>query len=55
VKAEWERESLIEIQKPIGELALQASFAALPTVDGNDGRQVLCYRSYFPASGAAVY
>jgi hypothetical protein len=55
VKAEWARESLIEIQKPIGELALQASFTALPTVDDNDGAVVLCYRSYFPASGAAVY
>jgi len=55
VKPEWARESLIEIQKPIAELALQASFTALPTVDSNDGAVVLCYRSYFPASGAAVY
>ena len=54
-KAEWKRESVVEIQKPIGELALLASFAALPTVDGNDGAVVLCYRSYFPANGAAVY
>jgi hypothetical protein len=55
VKAEWERESLVEIQKPIAELALQASFTALPTLDGNDGALVLCYRSYFPTNGAAVY
>lgn len=55
VKPEWERESLVEIQKPLGELALQASFTALPTVDGNDTATVLCYRSYFPASAAAVY
>jgi hypothetical protein len=54
-KADWARESLVEIQKPIGELALQASFTALPTVDVNDGATVLCYRSYFPASSAAVY
>jgi len=54
-KAEWARESLVLIQKPIGELALQASFTALPTVDINDGPVVLCYRSYFPAGGAAVY
>lgn len=54
-KAEWERERLVEIQKPIGELALHASFTALATVDGNDGAVVLCYRSYFPADGAAVY
>jgi hypothetical protein len=46
---------MVEIQKPIGELALQASFTALPTVDENDGAVVLCYRSYFPAGGAAVY
>ena len=55
VKPEWARETSIEIQKPIGELALQASFTALPTVDINDGALVLCYRSYFPAGGAAVY
>jgi hypothetical protein len=54
-KAEFQRENLIAIQQPIGELALQASFAALPTVDINDGAMVLCYRSYFPASNAAVY
>ena len=54
-KAEWSRESVILIQKPIGELALQASFTALPSVDINDGAVVLCYRSYFPAGGAAVY
>ena len=54
-KAEWTRENFIEIQKPIRELALRASFTALPSVDGNDGAVVLCYRSYFPASGAAVY
>ncbi|MGB0050515.1 MAG: hypothetical protein WBP70_23930 [Terriglobales bacterium] len=54
-KAEWARESLVLIQKPIGELALQASFTALPSVDINDGAVVLCYRSYFPGSGAPVY
>ncbi len=27
-----------------------AKFRALPVIDGNDGAQVLCYRSYFPAS-----
>ena len=55
VKPAWERESLVPIRKPIGEMTLQAAFAALPTVDGNDGAVVLCYRSYFPASGADVY
>ena len=46
-KAEWERENLVEIQKPIGELALQASFTALPTVDGNDGAVVLVLSELF--------
>jgi hypothetical protein len=55
VRTEWEREKLVEIEKPIAALALRASFTALPTVDDNDGAVVLCYRSYFPASGAAVY
>jgi hypothetical protein len=54
-KPAWERESTVEIQKPIGLVALRASFAALPTLDGNDGAVVLCYRSYFPASDAPVY
>ena len=35
--------------------ALHASFLALPTTDVNDGEQVLCYRSYFPAQQAALY
>jgi hypothetical protein len=55
VKAEWVRESLVQIQKPIGEMSLQAAFTALPTVDGNDAAIVLSYRSYFPASAADVY
>jgi hypothetical protein len=55
VTAEWSRETLIEIQPPIVELGLRACFTALPTIDTNDGAVVLSYRSYFPASGAAVY
>jgi hypothetical protein len=35
--------------------ALHASFLALPTEDVNDGEQVLCYRSYFPAPSTALY
>jgi hypothetical protein len=54
-KAEWVRETVVEIQKPLGDLALQASFTALPTVDTNDGAVVLSYRSYFPPSSAAIY
>jgi hypothetical protein len=55
IKPAWAREAVVAIQKPIGEIALGAAFTALPTVDGNDGAVVLCYRSYFPASGADVY
>jgi hypothetical protein len=51
----WERELRVPIEKPIGLLALRAAFTALPSVDENDGAVVLCYRSYFPAGGAAVY
>jgi hypothetical protein len=50
-----EREHKVDIEKPIGILALRASFTALPTVDDNDGAVVLCYRSYFPAGGADLY
>ena len=35
--------------------SLHASFIALPTIDTNDGEQVLCYRSYLPAPAAALY
>ncbi len=34
---------------------LHASLHALPTVDANDGETVLCYRSYFPATDAALF
>lgn len=35
--------------------ALHASLLALPVTDVNDGEQVLCYRSYFPAQNTALY
>ena len=31
-----------------------ASFRALPVTDGNDGQQVLCYRTYFPSPAGIV-
>jgi hypothetical protein len=49
------REESIPVVAPITCLALRASFLALPGVDGNDAATVVCYRSYFPASMAAVY
>ncbi len=55
VKSDWVRESLAEIQKPLGQMALHAAFISLPTTDGNDAALVLSYRSYFPASGSPVY
>jgi len=50
-----QREEEVEILKPISSLALRAAFQAMPHVDENDGQTVVCYRSYFPASMAAVY
>lgn len=39
----------------LGQVGLHASFLALPVTDVNDGEQILCYRSFFPASSAALY
>jgi hypothetical protein len=38
-----------------GAWSLQAKFRALPTVDPNDGEEVLCYRSWIPPTGSALY
>ena len=35
---------------PLVQMRLSGSFRALATKDGNDGTQVLCYRSYVPAA-----
>jgi hypothetical protein len=52
---EFTREGFCEVARPISIVSLCASFLALPFQDTNDGQSVLCYRSYFPAAGAAVY
>ena len=52
---QFERETQAEIAKPIAALALHAAFQAMPHVDENDGQTVVCYRSYFPATMAAIY
>ena len=39
----------------LAQVGLHASFVALPVTDANDGEQILCYRSFFPASSAALY
>ncbi len=49
------REEEVEIANPISSLALRAAFQAMPHTDENDGQVAVCYRSYFPASMAAVY
>ena len=49
------QESSFELPAPFGGWSLHASFLALPHTDLNDGEQVLCYRSFFPASCAALY
>lgn len=49
------RETIFEIAAPLAGCALHAAFLALPHKDINDGEQVVCYRSYFPASTAALY
>jgi hypothetical protein len=49
------REGVADIARPLTSVALHASFLALPYIDTNDGQTVLCYRSYFPATMAALY
>jgi hypothetical protein len=51
----FQRETEVQIAKPIVALALHAAFQAMPHIDENDGQTVLCYRSYFPAAMAAMY
>jgi hypothetical protein len=51
----FQKEELIDIAKPIGAWTLHAAFIALPHTDENDGQIAVCYRSYFPATMAAVY
>ncbi len=51
----FHREEEVEIANPISSLALRAAFQAMPHTDENDGQVAVCYRSYFPASMAAVY
>ena len=51
----FEREQMITIAEPISAIALHAQFMALPHTDENDGQVALCYRTYFPATAAALY
>ena len=47
-------ESGAMIAAPVEALGLGAKFRALPVIDGNDGEQVLCYRTYLPGANTAV-
>ena len=47
-------ETPVVLATPLEMVQLAAKFRALPVIDGNDGQQVLCYRSYFPAGGTFV-
>lgn len=47
-------ESLVEWEKNLSQVHLEASFRALPITDAYDGEQVLCYRSYLPAQMASI-
>jgi hypothetical protein len=49
------REVRQDLSGPLFSHMLHASLHAFPAPDLNDGETVLCYRSYFPASTAAVY
>lgn len=49
------REEEWEGAAPLRGLALHAAFTAFPHTDVNDGEQVLCYRSFFPPPGVALY
>ncbi len=45
----------VEMEKPFSATALHASFRALAVIDRNDSEQVLCFRTYYPAKGAAAW
>lgn len=39
---------------PLDRIALRASFRALPVTDGNDGEQVVCFRSFLPSAMMSI-
>ncbi len=46
------QEEATAIAPPLQMIAPAGKFRALPVVDGNDNQQVVCYRTYTPASSA---
>jgi len=55
VAEQSEKISAVGAGSSLGQVGLHAAFVALPVTDVNDGEQILCYRSFFPASSAALY
>ena len=47
-------ESSAMLANPVESVALAAAFRALPVTNGNDGEQVLCYRTYLPGATTLV-
>lgn len=48
------QETAIELADQLRAYALHAAWIALPVTDANDGEQVVCFRSYFPARVAGL-
>jgi hypothetical protein len=47
-------ESADTLTAPLERIALNANFCALPVTDGNDGEQVVCFRSFLPGSATVI-
>ncbi len=48
-------ETAMTIADPLRAMMLHAHCIAMPYTDVNDGQQIVCCRSYFPAAGASAY
>ena len=48
-------ETVAALADGLNTILLHAEFAALVSMDANDGEQVVCYRSYVPAPGTPAY
>ncbi len=49
------QENRVELQAPLEMTALRANLVALPYRDPIDGEQAVCWRVYWPATGAAAW
>jgi hypothetical protein len=48
-------ETVTALASGVNSTLLHAEFAALASIDANDGESVVCYRSYVPATGTPAY